>query len=254
MNVLSKIPFASILFAAVVALAASTPHVDAANVNWGAPQGISSASDVSTNGTLVGAANLGDTGVPSATVNGVTFQSLAAPLGNGSSGIFAITTVGGGSADNSGGASANAPFTTLSAGYQTLLSSFVGSVFSSTLSISGLIIGFQYELQVWTNRSGITFNNEVTLTAGNSVALSANPSEMDGGLGQWVIGTFTADAATQSFTFGGDGEVRGLVNGVQLRRLTQPSGVPDTGSTLALLGGAFAAIALLRRNLIASAV
>ena len=54
-------------------------------------------------------------------------------------------------------------------------------------------------------------------------------------------------------TFDGDGEVRGLVNGLQLRQLTQPTGVPDTGSTLALLGGAFAAVALLRRKLIASA-
>src|SRR4051812_37856847 len=102
-----------VVFTAVVALTLSSPPVDAANITWGTPQGISGIGDVSTTGTLVGAANIGDTGVPSTMLNGVTFQSLAAPGGNGTSGNFAITTASDGSADNSGGASGNAPFTAL---------------------------------------------------------------------------------------------------------------------------------------------
>jgi hypothetical protein len=54
----------------------------------------------------------------------------------------------------------------------------------------------------------------------------------EGGLGQWVLGTFTADPVTQSITFAGDGDY-GAVNGFQLRRISQqPTGVPDSGSTL----------------------
>jgi hypothetical protein len=220
-----------------------------ASVTWGGPQAITGTSDVSTAGTLVGAANVGDIGVASTTVNGVNFQSLAAPAGNGTAGIFAIATAGGGSADNTGGSSANAPFATLAATYQTLLSSFVGSVNSSTITISGLVVGAQYQFQVWTNRSGIAFDNQLFLDAGNSLVLSANPNQMDGGLGQWAIGTFTADAMTQTITFGGDGEVRGLVNGFQLRNITQVPGVPENGRTLPLLAVALAAIGLARRKL-----
>ena len=49
----------------------------AALITWGSATTISGDTDVSTSGTLVGAFNIGGTGVPSTTVNGVTFQSFA---------------------------------------------------------------------------------------------------------------------------------------------------------------------------------
>ena len=49
-----------------------------------------------------------------------------------------------------------------------------------------------------------SFNTGVTLTAGDSIFLSSNPSETIGGLGEWVRGTFTAEAATQMINAGVD--------------------------------------------------
>ena len=86
--------FLAIAFLAFLALSSRVTH--GASITWDAPDNISGVGDVSTAGTLVGAANVGDTGVPSTTVNGVNFQSFAAPGGNGTSGMFAMTAGGGG--------------------------------------------------------------------------------------------------------------------------------------------------------------
>jgi hypothetical protein len=220
-----------------------------ANINWGAPTQISGAGDVSTNGTLVGAFNVGGTGVPSTVVNGVTFQSFATTGGNGSSGNF--TTVGSGfvGQSNTSGGSASAPFSALPAVYQTLLQSystpFGGMI---TMTISGLTIGAQYQFQLWSNLSSDSFNYQLTATAGNSVTLDSNSARAAGGLGQWVIGSFTADATAQTITFAGDGD-GGALNAFQLRQLQPTQGVPDTGSTLAFLGLAMSGMAVARRKL-----
>ena len=134
------------------------------------------------------------------------------------------------------------------AAYQTLLQSasipFAGSI---ALTISGLVVGMQYQFQWWANDSSTGFGR-TTATAGNSVQLDHNTGS-EGGLGQWVIGAFTADAATQTITFAGDGDF-GSVNAFQLRVLAPPpTGVPDTGSTLALLGLAMSGMAFARRKL-----
>jgi hypothetical protein len=77
--------------------------------------------------------------------------------------------------------------------------------------------------------------NSVGLSAGNA----ANVSMMEPATpGQFVIGTFTANATSQDVTYI-SGEVNGVVNGFQLRNVTPvvtPAGVPDTGGTLAMLG------------------
>jgi hypothetical protein len=195
-----------------------------ADINWGSPQQITGDSDVSTNGTLIGAFNIGDTGVPSTTVNGVTFQSFPAPGGAGTSGNFIMTPGGGGVFNsNTSGGSALPPFSNLSSGYQSLLSSYVTPLFSPvTLTISGLVVGGQYEFQFWSNLSSQMFGYQITATGGNnSVNLSSNTGEAEGGLGQFVIGDFTADATTQTITFLGDGD-GGFLNGVQLRQVPEP--------------------------------
>jgi hypothetical protein len=231
---------------ACVALVART--ASAATITWGAAQHITGAGDVSTSGTLIGAANVGDLGVPSTTVNGVNFQSFAAPAGNGSSGIFTMTAGGAGVfSSNTGGASPNAPFSTLDSNYQTLLSSYVVPLFSPvTLTMTGLVTGMQYQFQFWSNVSSQMFGYQITATAGNSVSLSSNVDGADGGLGQWVIGTFTADAAFQSINFIGDGD-GGFLNGFQLR-LQNGNAVPESGSTLALLGMALSGLLLPQRK------
>jgi hypothetical protein len=197
----------------------------AANIVWGSPQQITGDTDVSTQGTLIGAFNVGDTGVPSTTVNGVTFQSFAAPGGNGSSGNFTMTAGGGGVFNsNTDGGSTMPPFSNLSAGYQTLLSSYVTPLFSPvSLTISGLVVGKLYEFQFWSNLSSQMFGYQITATGGNSsVTLSSNTGGAEGGLGQFVKGTFTADATTQVISFLGDGD-GGFLNGFALRQIPEPN-------------------------------
>ena len=232
---------------AALTLLASAAH--GTPITWGTPQQINGTGDVSTTGTLIGAFNVGGTGAPSTTVNGVTFQGFSTNSGNGSSGNF--TTVGSGFVNqtNNGHGSPNAPFSTLPAAYQTLLQSaavpFSGSI---TLTITGLIVGMQYQFQWWANDSSFGLGG-TTATAGNSVELQHNVSGVEGGLGQWVIGSFTADSITQSIVFSGDGDF-GSFNAFQLRQVSQPTGpVPDTGSTLALLGLTVASLAVARQKI-----
>jgi hypothetical protein len=241
--------------ALLASLALSPRGAHGASITWNTPQNISGVSDVSTSGTLIGAANVGDVGVPSTTVNGVTFMSFAAPGGNGTSGMFTMTAGGGGVfQSNTGGASPNPPFSTLPANYQTLLSSYVVPLFSPvTLTMSGLTIGMQYQFQFWSNLSSQSFSYQISATAGNSISLGSNADHADGGLGQWVTGTFTADAIFQSIDFIGDGD-GGFLNAFQLRLLDGATSVPESGNTLALLGIAVSGLSIARRKLRAGSV
>jgi VPDSG-CTERM motif len=219
----------------------SAPPAQGASITWSAPQDITGDSDVSTNGSLVGAFNLGN-GPPSSlsspgspTVNGVTFQEFAVPNGTTTSatmGNFTMTSANNFDSRNGNAASADPPFANLSAGYQTLLASFVGQS-PWTLTISGLTLGTQYEFQWWINFSSAGANDHTSATARGTVTLGWNPSDTDGGVGQFALGTFTANATTQAITFDSP-DFEGIVSGFQLRQ-TGPAGVPDSGSTFGLL-------------------
>ena len=243
----------AVAFVTCFALSSRVAH--GASITWDTPQNISGVGDVSTAGTLVGAANVGDTGVSSTTVNGVNFQSFAAPGGNGTSGMFTMTAGGGGVfQSNTDGASPNAPFSSLPANYQSLLSSYVVPLFSPvTLTMTGLSVGMQYQFQFWSNLSSQMFGYQITATAGNSVSLGSNVDGANGGLGEWVTGTFTADAAFQSIDFLGDGD-GGFLNGFQLRLLDGATSVPESGSTLALLGITLGGLLIAQRKLRAASV
>jgi hypothetical protein len=116
-----------------------------------------------------------------------------------------------------------------------------------TLTMSGLIIGQSYAFQTWVNDSrdfnGFVFS--VDVTAGNTVTLDPN-SGVEGSLGEYVLGTFTADAVFQQIEYFGS-EV-GVVNGFQLRELQAPSGVPEAGSTIALFGFAVLGLSVFSRK------
>lgn len=207
----------------------------AADVNWGAAQNITGNADVSTNGNSVGAFNVGSASVPNTTVNGVNFQGFATVGGNGTVGNF-TTTSSFSFADNNAAGSTSAPFSNLSPAYQTLLMSRVAMSSTVNLSISGLVIGAQYEFQWWCNSSSDSFGYSTNATGGNNTGdfLSGNVDGAAGGLGQFQLGTFTADATTQSIMFNFV-EV-GYLNAFQLRQIPRgPVGVPDGGTTLGLL-------------------
>ena len=211
-------------------------------ITWSAPQNIAGDSDVITGGSLVGAFNVGDTGVSAATVNGVTFNPFA--LGGASSGTignFTLATTDIFLSDNVFHDSTAAPFTNLSAGYKTLLASatLTATPANFTLTMSGLTLGHQYKFQWFVNTSGPGAQLHLA-SAGNTVALSDNVSNLDGGLGQFVVGTFVADALSEVITFSpnsGSGQAAQL-NGFQLRDLgavPEPTGTVLTFSGLCVL-------------------
>ena len=209
-----------ILAAVALATAAST---HAAPIIWGAPQNITGDADVSLDGSLVRAFNVGDTGVAATTVNTVNFESFAVPAGSAGAtvGNFTIATAPAGSHNTLGGSTA-APFSTLSSAYQTLLAARLHQGFGFTLTISGLSVGEQYEFQWWCNESQTAQTQHSATADGSTVTLLNRIPNNNGGIGQYAIGTFTADAAPQTITFSGVAP-GGILNGFQVRQVPEPS-------------------------------
>ncbi len=244
------------LFAAVAALAVAIPDASlAAPVFWGPATNISGESDVSTAGTLVGAFNIGGEEVASAIVNGVTFEPFPLETGaaEGSVGAFFLGAEGVFFPDNFLFGSDSPPFSDLSSDdYKTILRSGTlvidepdMEIFEGCLIIvlSELIPGCTYQFQWWANLStaerppdtqyhvAFTFEEEAT---DEIIILNDNTNGMEGGLGQYGIGTFTADSTEQFILIcgvspdeipgtEGPSEVEpgpfGMINAFQLRKL-----------------------------------
>jgi hypothetical protein len=232
-------------------------------ITWLAPHGITGDTDVDTKGTLVAAFNLGNTGVMNTPpINGVLFVGLAVTGTSLTSGNFTfaivptqlpgVGLVTTGFSSVNGITSTNNPFASLSSSYQDLLSSFTGGqalngqglVQTFSLTMQGLTVGDTYEFEWWSN-SAAPNATITTATAGNSVTLNATTSGVPGGVGQFAIGTFTANATSEVITFTGSAPNLGdVLNGFQLRDLTSVGTTPvPEPSTLALLG--IGAVALL---------
>lgn len=215
-------------------------HAQAALFSWGAATNIAADSDVLTTGSLVGAFNVGDGAVPSTTVNGVAFSPFAVNSTGGSVnnvtvGNFNLSTPDLFASDNTLYGSGSNPFFSLSSNYKTLLrsativSNLVFNPATFALTMSGLTSGHQYKFQWFASQSGPGTLLHAS-SAGSSVTLSDNVTNTEGGLGQYAIGTFTADAASQVVAFSsvGSGNQFALVNGFQLRDIgpvPEPTGV-----------------------------
>src|SRR5581483_6214196 len=167
----------------------------AALITLGAAQNITTNdTDVATNGTFVYAY----AGTNNVTVNSVTFTTSATGL--------TFTNIGNVLAafGNTAG-----PITNCSANYRKVLS--CGRYSNSgaspgSITLGSLVAGNTYQIQVWCNdsRSGLEQWRSNTLVSANAVAtdsvgLAFNASDAPGGMGQYAIGTFTADASTQTF-------------------------------------------------------
>ncbi len=191
-------------------------------------------------GTLVGAFNLHEFGVAARTVNGVTFAPFAvettASPGSVTNGNFTLAFAQTQYAHNTGFGSTNSPFTFLSSSYKTLLQSGASDLNTPetskiTLTIGGLSIGSSYLFQWWTNDSGqMLLGGLTTASSGNAISLDANTTDTNGGVGQFALGTFVANASTQVITFTNSSDTP-LLNAFQLRAIPEPS----TG--VILLGG-----------------
>ena len=213
----------------------------AASVTWLLPQDVSDDSDVSTAGSLVQASSLGDGTDTGTTVNGVTFAPFVVyndptPV---TSGIFTLTPAPSSNIAGFGGYGVDsAPFNTLTAAYQSLLTyGDYGSANSlMTLTISGLTVGKHYQFQWWANDSRANYIPQtVDATAGNTVTLNANTTDVPGGTGQYVIGTFVADAATQNIDFKGHPGGGTLENAFQLRDISDIGSAGPTITAIRIL-------------------
>ncbi|MFM8494188.1 MAG: PEP-CTERM sorting domain-containing protein, partial [Planctomycetia bacterium] len=175
------------------------------------------------------------------TVNGVVFAPFALPSET-SPGV--PVTVGSVSISESPAflygfytfGSGTAPFANLSSSYKNLLNlgATAGEPATITLKLGGLTPGQAYDFQWWSNNSTQYDNwSQTTATAGNSVALIANTSGsagglgpgVEGGIGQYAIGRFTAAGTTLSITFNGDvgTSYSPLINALQVRAVPEPS-------------------------------
>ena len=97
--------------------------------------------------------------------------------------------------------------------------------------MSGLTVGAKYEFEWWTNDSN-GFQFVTTATAVNSVSLTTNTTGADGGVGQFAIGTFTADASSETITF--SSSLQDIISGFDLR---ETAAVPEPGTLLLLSSG-----------------
>ena len=209
------------IMALALAMTAGSGSARAADVTWDAPQSITGTADVSVLGAYFGSWAPYDSNALQYPVNGVTFQTD--DLG--------ITTSG----FTSGGAHFGS-HTTTDADYNYLLQYGIysnGTTASITLNGNGaapLTVGHQYLIQMWVSDARAEVNGR-TETFGGSGTLSFKTASS--GMGQYVIGRFTADAATQSITINANTSAQ--VNLMQVRDLSAAAGNGTaTPSTLAV--------------------
>lgn len=196
---------------------------------------ISGAADVSTAGNVVQAANIGGS---TTIVNGVSFAGAGISgqtpiVGSGEGSLQLSATVNWG-VNASAFGSASGVFSGLDEPYKALLSSAgytqAQPITTATYTLLNLTFGQQYLVQFWVNDSrsisGVA-GREITLTAGNSAVLDFNVSGLEGGLGTFVTGIFTADATTQAISVfaaaTNPNNAAPQLNGYQLRAIPEPS-------------------------------
>jgi hypothetical protein len=191
------------------AIALVVQSAQAGPILWNSPVNISGVTDVQT-GSVFMAFSFGATGVTGTTINGVVFAPFAVTntttsVTVGNLTLSGTSTVNGGAVGAFG--SASPPFSTLPAAYQSMLASSAYQDNNPMLvTLSGLAVGQKYQIEYWVNdsRNGVGNVRTDTLSdAGASTAILSENTGAGGGLGQYVIGIFTAAGATQSFTITG---------------------------------------------------
>lgn len=226
----------------------------AANIDWGlGARQITGDGDVDNTGTILAAYSFGGPGP--VTINGVTFQNVLpaewenfAPSVTVGSGVGAVTIEGATLWSSTNVfESSGEPYDSLSASYRQLLSSAIwndmewGGDNEIIFTITGLTPGQTYRIQIWSNDSrGYGENRSTTYTAGQFVTLRQNTGPAWGGLGEYAIGTFVADGATQTFI--GTSALSTNLNGLVI------AAVPEPGITGAAMGMALLAFLAHRRR------
>jgi hypothetical protein len=229
------------IFAAVtvtaLALSLAGQPAKASVINWGSATTISGTSDVDTTGTLFASANFGSSS--GETVNGVFFNAFPVSGTSTTVGNITLTSSGGLSGFTySPPATTTAPYGSLPIEYKNILSPFA---YTDTLpqqaTVSGLTIGETYAIQFWVQDPRAAFGAR-TVTVGTQT-LDVNTTDTEGGLGQWVLGQFTADATTQSFSVGpgpGGPTPATYANAMQVRLVPEPTQMVSVAAIGSALG------------------
>ncbi len=224
--------------AAVLGLANS---VRAAVITWGAPITAAADTDVLTAGSFNYAYDLSNT---TQAVNGVTFTGS-----NSASSLGGNVSLSGLPSNNTSafGSASGSPWNGLSAAYHNILKGGdYNTGAAATVTLNNLTSGHAYATQFWVNdnRSCCGSRTEtITGGGGNTVALNYNNlGNTNGGVGQYTLGGFVADAATQAFTIDGNSSTQ--INAIQVRDVTgywsgQTDGNWDNGTANFAAGQSF---------------
>jgi len=200
--------------------------IASSNILWGAPATITGDNDVITNGGLLFAYNDANTAT---TVNGVSFAA-----GNSSSTFGSDVSMNGNTSFSTTafGSGAGSPWSGLGSAYQATLKggAYTSNNGTQTVTLKNLVSGHPYLIQIWVNDNRSLSSNRtetVTSSGGNTVTLDYNNTGTNGGVGQYTIGTFTANATNQTFTLAGvlpAGGNSAQLNAIQVRDLSAPDG------------------------------
>lgn len=210
--------------------------VQAAPISWSAVQTVTgNVTDVITTGTFVDSASAGLANTD-LTVNGVRFNrdttttSGITSFSNGSN--ITVNLNGGGTSAATGGTAPSG----WDASYRDLLYGAAISTQSMTISIGGLTVGSQYMVQIfetyWNANWPTSFSDGTNSSGYLNLGAGATAP-------QYVIGTFTADSATEAI-YTTAANTWSIFSSMQVRSLDAPPTVPEPG-TLLLLGAAIAA-------------
>ncbi|MGJ8650147.1 MAG: carbohydrate-binding protein [Opitutaceae bacterium] len=233
-------------------LTAITPFVaslslDAAPITWGTPQTISTAeNDVETNGILIyaiDASSSGD-GTSSTTVagkNGTEVEFLAYDAVNAES-ITGFSSKFRDSADFDSGNSDYGDIVDDGFFHDSNAVNYNTPAFATdTVVLSGLTIGETYLIQYWAQDADRNSFFTTVIDGATNLILDTDAGYATD-FGQFVVGTFTADATTQTFSVSGayNGSTdydRAQLNAIQLRQIDEIDtinwGTPQTITTAA---------------------
>jgi|GEM_PF-3104159 len=137
------------------------------------------------------------------TINGVAFTPLTGTTGGGNLDLSGFNAV-----NPSALTTTAAPFANLSPAYRGVLVGFVSynvvNAGLGTVTLNNLLPGGKYAVQMWVGdpRSGGPTNRAEWIYdgfGGPTNLLAFNTTQTNGGLGQYIIGKFTADSSSQSF-------------------------------------------------------
>lgn len=239
------------LFLSVACAACALPGLHAATItDWTVTTITGNESDVSTTGTSFRAYNFN--AAATVDINGVSFTNVAAftsvgttssPGSHSVADAHTLTPLPGSENRTVVGntTTGNLPVTVTSTAYQSLLSGDIrvggangvsdpdipdGNAWRITLE--NLAVGTTYQVQLWFNDSRSTTGSARTgRLLSTNILVDYNTTNATGGLGQYAIGTFTADGSSQDIDFRSstDENVAAMLNGYQLRIIPEPSAV-----------------------------